>query len=240
MKSTVIFLALLGASLSSHAQQPPDSGSPSGKIETSPAQQVASPNRTHSQTWATSNKGGKTGRSDRDDRDDRGDRGSRTRQAVERTDQAPIVWVDSTGRTMGRAIGNFAILATYDHQLATLTGLGSDSKCDATQGCIYASNGAKWSEFESVYYTTTDCTGIPYSVGAAVGTPYLGIPITDSGGTYLYFFKAVDTTRVILGSRYSTSGCFVIGSRGAFLTNAVPVSNVVAATAYGTPPFFLK
>lgn len=231
MKSTVIFLALLGMSLSGHAQQPVDSSSPSGKIDALPSQQVASPNRTHSQAWATLNKGS---------RGDKGDKGSRAMQAGETTDLAPIVWVDSTGRTMGRAIGNFAILATYDNQLATLTGLGSDSKCDASRGCTYASNGAKWSEFESVYYTTTDCTGTPYSISSAVGTPYLGIPITDSGGTYLYFFKAVDTTRVILGSRYSTSGCFVIGSRGASPTNAVPVSNVVPATTYGTPPFFLK
>lgn len=161
-------------------------------------------------------------------------------QAVEKIDLAPIVWIDSTGRTMGRAIGNFAILTTYDNQLATLTGLGSDSKCDANRGCTYASNGAKWSEFESIYYTTTDCTGTPYSIGGAVGTPYLGIPITDSGGTYLYFFKAVNITRVVLGSRYSTNGCFVIGSRGAFPTDATPVSSVVQATTFGTPPFFLK
>lgn len=228
MKSTVIFLALLGVNLSIQAQQPLDSGSPSGKTDASPSQQIASPNRTHSQTWVSSNKGS------------RGDKGARAMQTVEKTDLAPIVWVDSTGRTMGRAIGNFAILTTFDNQLATLTGLGSDSKCDAIRGCTYASNGAKWSEFESVYYTTTDCTGTPYSISGAVGTPYLGIPITDSGGTYLYFFKAVDITRVVLGSRYSTNGCFVIGSRGASPTDAAPVSHVVQATTFGTPPFFLK
>lgn len=225
MNPTVIVLALLGASLSSHAQQPTGPGAPDGKNDSAPTQQVASPNRTHSQAWATAGKAGKSGKA---------------RQPGETADLAPIVWVDSTGRTMGRAIGNFAILAMHDNRLATITGLGADSKCDAGRGCTYASNGAKWSEFESVYYTTADCTGTPYSISGAVGTPYLGIPITDNGGTYLYFFKAVDITRVTLGSRYSTSGCFVIGSRGAFPTDATPVSDVVPATTYGTPPFFLK
>ena len=56
----------------------------------------------------------------------------------------------------------------------------------------------------------------------------------------MYFFKAVDITRVMLNSRYSTDGCFAIGIRGAFPTDAAPVSDVVPASAYGTPPFFFK
>ena len=227
MRSSVFLLAGLGLALSSQAQQNPEPASGLAKIDTSNASQVASPNRTASRTWATS---GNARHGDKGERGERGERGK----------LAPIVWVDATGRTVGRAIGNFAILTTYDNQLATLTGLGADNKCDASRGCTYASNGANWSEFESVYYTTTDCTGTPYSVGGAIGTPYRGIPITDNGGTYLYFSKAVDTIRVVLGSRYSTNGCFVIGSRGASPTDAAPVSDVVPATTYGTPPFFLK
>ena len=81
---------------------------------------------------------------------------------------------------------------------------------------------------------------MPYSLSAAMGTPYLGVPVVDSGGAYLYFFKAVDTTRVTLRSNYSNNACFVIGIRGAFPTDAAPVSDVVPASTYGTPPFFLK
>ena len=233
MKYRAIFLPLVGLAFASQAQQAPETSAPSGKPDASSAQQVASPNRTASRTWAAAGKADKADKLRHGDKSERGENG-------EKRGLAPIIWVDSTGRTVGRAIGNFAILATYDNQVATIVGLGPDSKCDASRGCTYASNGANWSEFESVYYTTTDCTGTPYSIGGAIGTPYRGIPITDNGGTYLYFFKAVDTIRVVLGSRYSTSGCFVIGSRGASPTDAAPVSDVVPATTYGTPPFFLK
>ena len=229
MKLTAAFLSLAGLALAGHAQSPPPANLSASQPDM--AQKIASPNRTSSSTWVASSKRDLSKRPG----DARG-YGDRNLHA----DNAAIKWVDSTGRTIGRAIGTFAILATYDNQLATLTGLSSDNKCDPIRGCTYASNGANWTEFESVYYTTEDCTGTPHSIRGAVGTPYLGIPITDSGGTYLYFFKAVDTIRVVLSSRYSTSGCFVIGSRGTSPTDAVPVSNVVPATTYGTPPFFLK
>lgn len=230
-KSLAACLSFLCLALGSHAQQPPQADVPSGKPDAANSQPVASPNRTTSRNWATSGKGSKSRH-----QGEKGEKGEKSGKG----DAAAIVWVDSTGRTVGRAIGNYAILTTFDNQLATLTGLYPDQTCDANRGCTYPSNGARWSEFESVYYTTSDCTGIPYSVGGALGTPYLGVPITDSGGTYLYFFKAVDTTRVILNSRYSTDGCFVTGIRGAFLTNAIPVSDVVPGPTYGTPPFFLK
>jgi hypothetical protein len=227
-KTSVVCLSFLCLSLASHAQQPPQASTASVKPDTSNSQPVASPNRTTSRNWVTSGKAGKSRH--HGEKAEKGAKG----------DLSAIVWVDSTGRTVGRAIGNYAILTSFDNQLATLTGLYPDSTCDANRVCTNPSGGARWSEFESVYYTSSDCTGTPYSVGSALGTPYLGVPITDSGGTYLYFFKAVDTTRVTLNSRYSTDGCFAIGIRGAFPTDAIPVSDVVPGPTYGTPPFFLK
>ena len=224
-KSSVLCLSFLTLALESHAQQPPQASTASGKPDASNSQPVASPNRTSSRTWATSGKGGKS---------------RHQGEKSEKADSAAIKWVDSTGKTMGRAIGNHAILTTFDNQLATITGLYPDQTCDADRVCTYPSNGARWSEFESVYYTTPDCTGMPYSLSAAMGTPYLGVPVVDSGGAYLYFFKAVDTTRITLRSNYSNNACFVIGIRGAFPTDAAPVSDVVPASTYGTPPFFLK
>lgn len=223
MKFTVVVASLIGWALASHAQQPPPANLPAGQPDQS--QRISSPNRTLSATWMASGK-----------RDIPKRHADKTSQA----DNAAIRWVDSTGRTMGKAIGNFAILATFDNELATLTGLGADKKCDANRVCTFASNGARWPEFESIYYTTPDCSGTPYSLDGALGTPYLGVPIVDSGGVYLYFFKAVDTIRVTLTSRYSAEGCFVIGIRGAFPTDATPVSEVVPASNYGTPPFFLR
>lgn len=220
-----IGLSVLTLALGSYAQMPADANAPSGKPDVSRAERVDSSNRTSSRTWANSGKGGKARQqSDRS----------------EKSDTVPIKWVDSTGRTMGRAIGNFAVLTTFDNQMATITGMYADQTCDANRVCTYLSNGARWSEFESVYYTTPDCTGIPYSLSAAVGTPYLGIPVVDSGGAYLYFFKAVDTTRVTLRSGYSNNACFQIGIRGASPTDATPVSDVAPASSYGTAPFFLK
>ena len=229
MKYPAIFLSLVGMAFASQAQQAPEARAPSGKPDASNAQQVASPNRTSSRTWAASNKGGK--HRQQGERGETGDRGGRG---------DAIIWVDSTGKPVGRAIGNSAILTTFDNQLATITGLYPDQTCDANRVCTYPSNGARWSEFESVYYTTPDCTGIPYSLSAAMGTPYLSVPVVDSGGAYLYFFKAVDTTRVTLRSNYSNNACCVIGIRGAFPTDAAPVSDVVPASTYGMPPFFLK
>lgn len=223
MKLTVIAISLIFWTLASHAQQAPPANPSASQPD--PSQKTSSPNRTPSATWMASGKRDMPRRQD-----------DKTAPA----DNAAIKWVDSTGRTIGRAIGNFAILASFDNELATLTGLGGDRKCDANRVCTYASNGARWSEFEAVYYTTADCSGTPYALGGALGTPYLGVPITDSGGTYLYLFKSVDTTRVTLNSRYSIDGCFVIGSRGAFPTDATPLSEVVPASNFGTPPFFLK
>lgn len=225
MKSFVTCLAFLGMACGSQAQQPPQAHPASGKPDASSSHPVASPNRTSSQTWATSGKGGKS---------------MHHGQKSEKAESAAIKWVDATGRTVGRAIGNYAILTTFDSQLATITGLYPDQTCDANRVCTNPSNGARWSEFESVYFTTPDCTGTPYSLSAAMGTPYLGVPVVDSGGAYLYFFKAVDTTRVTLRSNYSYNACFEIGIRGAFPTDAAPVSDVVPASTYGTPPFFLK
>lgn len=224
-KSSVICLSFLTLALGSHAQQPLQGNTASGKPDASSSQPVASPNRTTSRTLATSGKSGKSRH--------HGEKGGKS-------DSAAIVWVDSTGKTMGRAIGNHAILTTFDNQLATITGLYPDQTCDANRVCTYPSNGARWSELEAVYYTSSDCTGLPYSLSAAMGTPYLGVPVVDSGGAYLYFFKAVDTTRVTLRSNYSNNVCAQIGIRGAFPTDAAPVSDVVPASTYGTPPFFLK
>ena len=56
-----------------------------------------------------------------------------TRQCMR--DYVAIKWVDSTGRTVGRAIGNFAILATFENEFATLTGLDADMNCDANRVC---------------------------------------------------------------------------------------------------------
>ena len=148
MKSAALCLSLLGLALGGHAQQPPEANAPSAKLDASKSP-VASPNRTSSRTWATSGKGDKSRHQ------------VEKREKGDRADSAAIKWVDSSGRTMGRAIGNFAILATFDNQLATITGLEADQICDANRVCTYQSGGARWSEFQGVYYTTPDCTGTP-------------------------------------------------------------------------------
>lgn len=233
-KSSVTGLTFLTLALASHAQLALDANALSAKPDMSRSQRVASPNRTTSQMWAASSKVGKNRQQlDKSARTAIAERG----EAVE---SAPIKWVDSTGRTMGRAIGNFAILTTFDNQLATITGLYPDERCDANRVCTYPSNGARWSDYESVYYTSPDCTGLPYSLAVAMGTPYLGVPVVDSGGAYLYFFKAVDMTRVTLRSGFSNNACFQMGIRGASPTDAAPVSEVSAGSNFGIAPFFLK
>lgn len=233
-RSSVIGLTFLTLALGSHAQLAPEANALSAKPDMSRSQRVASPNRITSQMWSASGKVGKSRQQlDKSARINTADRG-------EAAEPGMIKWVDSTGRTMGRAIGNFAILTTFDNQLATITGLYPDERCDANRVCTYSSNGARWSDYETVYYTTSDCTGLPYSLSVAMGTPYLGVPVVDSGGAYLYFFKAVDMTRVTLRSGFSNNACFQMGIRGASPIDAAPVSDVAPASNFGVAPFFLK
>jgi len=219
MKPLLTSLALLGLALTGQAQPLPGPGArgPGG------LQQVASPNRTASGALANADKA---------DRARRADKGGKVS-----TDA--IVWVDATGRTVGRAINTNAVLLTYDGQPTILTGLEVDQVCDAGGVCSYASSGNRWSSYFSVYYTSPDCSGTPYLPYGGFGTPYVGVPVVDADGTYIYLLKVTDTVRVNAASSYSNNTCSAIRG-GELPLDAAPVSAVVPASSFGRPPYFLK
>lgn len=224
MKPLVLSFALLSLAVASHAEQPA-AATQAPQIDMSKSQSVPSPNRTESRTWASSEKLIKRNKH-RGDKD-----GSSSTDA--------IVWVDSTGKTIGRAIGTNAMLVTYDNQPATLTGLEGDRSCSANNVCVFKSAGNRWSPFFTIYFLTDDCTGTPYLPYGGFGTPYAGVPVIDGDTTYIYILKVTDTTRVTVNSSFVNNACRSVRG-GAFPSDAAPVTAVLPESAFGVAPYFLK
>ncbi|MDB5868828.1 MAG: hypothetical protein JWP96_1160 [Polaromonas sp.] len=224
MKPLVISLALLSLVVASHAQQLPGAASLSKQIESFQFPSVASPNRVDSATWASSNKFNRNKHP--------GDKDGASGPPA-------IVWVDSTGKTIGRALATNSMLVTYENQPAMLTGLESDRSCNAANVCTHQSGGNRWSAFYTVYYLSTDCTGTPYLPYSGFGTPYVGVPVIDGDATYIYILKVTDTTRVNVNSSYVNNTCRSVRG-GVFPSDAAPVTAVVPASTFGAAPYFLK
>ena len=223
MKPLLTSLALLGLALASQAQPLPGTAPQGAFRDSGGLQGVASPNRTASMALANADKSARNRRADKDGK----------------VSTDAIVWVDATGRTVGRAINTNAMLLTYDGQPAILTGLEVDQACDAGGACSYASGGNRWSSYFSVYYTSPDCAGTPYLPYGGFGTPYVGVPVVDAGATYIYLLKVTETVRVSAGSSYTNNTCHSIRG-GELPLDAAPVSAVVPASTFGRPPYFLK
>jgi hypothetical protein len=155
-----------------------------------------------------------------------------------------LVWVDSTGKTVGRANGSWAIVTTYNNELATILGLEPDRRCDLSTGaCTYQSGGITWpTSFSlSLYYVTADCTGAPYTFPEAhlplvIGTPVYGLAVVEGGAPYIYWSRITETARISIGSVLASGTCFM----GGWAANLAPVINVTPGSALGTAPFLLK
>jgi hypothetical protein len=227
-----IALALLGATTGSLAQQEPHH--PPG-MDLSRSVPVGSPNRSASASLAAGFPAAALGVG-------RG-HGSGATHA--------IVWIDASGKTVGRADGSSAILTTYNNELATILGLEPDRQCDLSIGsCTYRSGGLAWpTNFRaSLYYGTADCTGAPYTFPAAysplgAGTSIFGIATVEGGVPYIYFSRITDTARTFVGSVLASAAigaaqgtCFRAGQ----FVDVAPVINVMPGSALGTAPFLLK
>jgi hypothetical protein len=229
-----IALALFGAAMGSLAEQEPHQ--PPG-LDPSKLAPVGSPNRSAPASlaagFAPAVLGAGRGREDRDSGPARA-----------------VVWVDATGKTVGRADGSGTILTTYNNEPAVILGLEPDRQCDLSTGsCTYRSGGLSWpTNFRaSLYYGTADCTGAPYTFPAAysplgVGTPIVGIAVVDGGVPYIYVSRITDTARTAVGSVLASPAigaqatCFRAGQ----FADLAPVINVLPGSALGTAPFMLK
>jgi hypothetical protein len=222
-------LALLGIIFASHAQQPTLKDSQGKQIDESNSRHVASPNRTSSREWARSHNPTKSTK-------DMGDKDS--------SKPAAVVWVDSTGKTVGRSLeiggGPSEVLVTFENELIALKGLFPERNCDfnADFCTLTFSGGASWL-FSSVQYTSTNCTGTPYISSAPNGRPINGVPILDNGETFIYLYNATQNTVQTIQSFFSNGRCSQ-SFGGSFPQNVSPVMAVVPASTFGITPFFLK
>lgn len=223
MKHICTSLALLGIVFVSHAQQPPAENSDGKKFDKSKSHRVASPNRTSSRDWARSHKPSRSAQHN-------GDKDS--------SRPAAVVWVDSTGEPVGRAVGSQGtVLVQFENELIALQGLVADRNCDVNFVCTF-SGGVNWSRFFSIDYTSTDCTGVPYLSSSSEGRPLNGVPIIENGETFIYFYNITQNTVQTIQSFFSGGECSAIF--GGFKSNVSPVAAVVPASIFGVPPFFLK
>jgi hypothetical protein len=223
VKYTYTFLALLGIVFASHAQQPASEISEGKILDKSKSQRVASPNRTSSRDWVRSHKPQKSAQH-------KGDKDS--------SKPAAVVWVDSTGETVGRAVDTQGtVLVTFENELIALQGLTADRNCDSNFVCTF-SGGVKWGSFFSIDYTSNDCTGVPYVFSSSNGRPVNGVPIVENGETFIYFYNITQNTVQTIQSFFSGGEC--LATFGGFRSNVSPVTAVVPASIFGLTPFFLK
>jgi hypothetical protein len=221
VKSIYTFLALLGIVFASHAQQTASENTEGKNVDKSRPQRVASPNRTSSRDWASSHKSNKS---------DKYDGGK------DASNRAPIVWVDSTGATVGRALDSGTVLVKVENEIAALTGLITDVNCDLNSACTF-SGGRRFSRTFEVVFTSADCTGAPLvPISRPSGARYDGIPIFDGGETFIYIFNVAQSPFLNIQSTFTNGSCFTTLSAG----NFSPVIAVIPVSTFGIQPFFLK
>lgn len=217
MKKSLLFFATLGYALAAPAQ--PAVSQPAS-AEAMKAHPVASPSRTRSAELATVTKRDKHHRHHKDGLDE-------------------LVWVDATGKTVGRFYDPATAVVAFNGQLAFVRGLTTVT-CEPSGGpCSYA-GGSRWRSLGNMlFYASSDCTGPVYSSPGTGYTPYFGFPVTEEEVTYIYFFRGADKGRVMLNSyAFESNQCRALPQ--GFSEEVVPVSGVVPASAVGVEPYAVK
>jgi hypothetical protein len=211
-------MAVLVAASASHAQ--PGSGG-TGKVAPQNGIAVSSFNRIDSATLAARTQA----------------RGRPTSGPGAATPGA-LVFVDSTGKVVGRAIGDEALLASWEGQPLTITGVNYLRRSCATPGaCLGPGDGGAWGTDGWLGYVDLNCTGDPL-VPARMPGVFTAHPFFDGGHFYLYISRPAQLRDLVIHSHYSGGQCSNLP--GGSNMPAVPVTAVVPASTYGTPPFFLK
>lgn len=216
MKHVFLPLATLGLALAAQGQ-PTVSQNATGA---SPPYSVASPNRTRAAELVSAAPRDGHHRHRRDDQD-------------------ALVWVDATGKTVGRFASDTTMVVSYHHQTALLGGLTSVS-CTTPAPCSPL-DGARWNAVPTdflVYYPTPDCSGQSYLTFSTPATPYVGVPVMDGGSTYIYFSRVTDAAIVLLKSNFANNQCRALLRQ--FESFAAPTLAVIPASVIGTEPFTVK
>lgn len=167
----------------------------------------------------------------------RPDRHSRKRHRTDGPDA--LVWVDATGKTVGRYARQNSLVIPYNGQLAFVQGLQTSDCIPGGRTCTaYPGGGARWNTRYSLFYTSSDCTGQAYGPFGHGATPYSGIPIVDEGTTYIYFFEAGAMSPVTLNSSFAGNQCST--SVQGLTQSMAPSVGVLPALDLGAEPFMVK
>jgi hypothetical protein len=152
-----------------------------------------------------------------------------------------LVWVDATGKTVGRYANDNLLVVPFKGQLAVIQGLQTSDCIPGGRACTeYPGGGARWNTRNPLYYTNNDCTGQAYSPAVFTATPFIGMPIEEEGTTYIYFFKttAIDPARVT--STFAGNQCSASLPPRGFALPLAPLVGVIPALDLGAEPFMVK
>jgi len=167
----------------------------------------------------------------------RSDRHSRKRHRANGPDA--LVWVDATGKTVGRHARDNLLVVPFDNQLAFVLGLQTSDCIPGLRTCTaYPGEGARWNTRYPLFYTTSDCSGQAYAPVRFTATPYVGIPIVDKGTAYIHFFKMADLAPVALNSIFANNHCS--SSVQGLSQPMAPSVGVIPALDLGVEPFTVK
>ena len=118
-----------------------------------------------------------------------------------------LVWVDSTGKVMGREKSQ-SILLDINGVLTQLAGLSEVVNCDVN--CTFNAGATLNNYSTGLYYQTTGCSSPPLIPRLGqMGTKQAGVPNRDADGkTFIYFVRSSDLARVMLYSTSSDGQCY--------------------------------
>jgi hypothetical protein len=152
-----------------------------------------------------------------------------------------LVWVDVNGKTVGRFASETSMVVPFKGQLAQILGLEAAAlacpgECGNYLGPARWSQ-ARWSPGQSLWYTSSDCSGQAYMGSRVAATPYVGTPIVEEDTTYIYFSRMADIGPVVWKSRFERNQCRASEVLQGATATLIPVVGVIPASALGTEPF---
>jgi hypothetical protein len=158
------------------------------------------------------------------------------------------VFVDATGKTVGRVLGSFGALTSYNNRPLLIL-LADDYEPvdgnDPAGGIRRASWGYSLRGFAggNLWYVSSDCTGAPHLSPRVegAGAAQVGYPVWDAsdGQHYVYIADgAGPAAQIVPQSIYSAGRCF--GLRDQPASAAQLVQAVVPASTFGTGSIFMK
>ena len=143
------------------------------------------------------------------------------------TTVSAVTVVDSTGKTVGRALSNNDVLVPYNGQLM--------------HAVVYSvADTLDWGGNSQFFYASSNCSGVPSMYSFFAGTRYIGNRVTDQSGTYMAIIDTTTATQQTVASSFYFDG--VANQCYAYMqTIAVaPILTTVPISTFGTPPMMFK